>query len=211
MRLRTLFALSLILLILAGLSYQWIDRDVVQWVFAHPDPRLTLFGKMVQHSFTYKVWAPLATLVLIIAWWKQGGLAPMFRSKMGQLSISIFFTVTICAVVKLALGRYRPELFLTQHLYGFSGFPGLVQNDLRTSMPSDHSAIIFCLVITLVCWSRVMLWRFVLIAAGCALVIARVIYLRHFPSDVLAGVVVGMWGSSLAFYWCDLFRNRKST
>jgi len=106
------------------------------------------------------------------------------------LSLSAAFIVT--DALKYLFGRARPPLFFDDGVYGFTWF---ADKDLYTSFPSGHATRAFA-----VCAALALLFRryaVPLYAVAVLIGISRVLALRHYPSDVLAGAFVGV----TAAYW----------
>ncbi len=206
MKLRSLFALTVSIMLFAFLSYQFFDQAVILMLVKHSSPLLTSMGQIIQHLFSFKVWTPLACLSLIFLWWEEGSVKSILGKRSTAFWIGIVIAMGITTVLKFSFGRYRPELFLQapQHLYGFIGFVTQPHFDLITSMPSDHAAVIFSIVTGFCFLVRSFLWRILFCLCGIVLVSFRVIYLRHYPSDVMVGALVGVWAMNLAYLICKV-------
>jgi membrane-associated phospholipid phosphatase len=204
MKIKNLFFLTVIILLLSAWSYYAFDITALNWVNAHPYAWISIYASVVQHAFTFTIWSWLAPLAIIIIWWRAGSLKQALGRRSMQVFLGFLIAMLICFILKTSLGRYRPQLFLTQHLYGFSG--GFTMNYLRASMPSDHSALIFSLIASLAMISRSRFFIFILCIVGLFSVAMRVYMLKHYPSDVGVGIVVGLWASYLAYVICERFR-----
>ena len=96
-------------------------------------------------------------------------------------------------LLKVVFGRYRPELFLTQGLYGFSFFKA---GYWFNSFPSGHAATAFGFLAAI--GNVRPRWRWPLLALATVIAASRVVMCAHFPADVMAGAVVGS-GCALLF------------
>lgn len=206
MTISRLFLLTFNLVCLAAIFYATFDVSIIVWISTHQTPWMLFVGKSVQYSFTFYIWIVVVFVALIRNALRAGNLQAWASQKSTQFFLGVFIAMFICTILKVSLGRYRPEMFLTQHLYGFTGF---ALKNFRNSMPSDHTAIIFSIV-TFFCLSiqRDGL-RVLLVIAGLLLASTRVIYLKHYPSDVLIGMLVGVWGAYLANVFCGFFRSES--
>ena len=198
MSIRNLFFLTLIIVLLSLWSYCCFDLVALQWVKAHPNATIDLIAKIVQHSLSFLIWGWLTPLMLIILWWRSGSLRQAFRRQATQFWLGLFIAMLLCFVIKTMAGRYRPEIFLTQHLYGFAG--GFTYDYFKLSMPSDHTALIFSMITSIAFISRAKFLTLILTLIGLGLAASRVMYLKHYPSDVGIGILVGVWSSYIAFW-----------
>jgi membrane-associated phospholipid phosphatase len=90
-------------------------------------------------------------------------------------------------LIKILVGRSRPELLLYQGIYGFEPFTD--QYDYA-SFPSGHSNTIAALCYGLsIVTGR---FKFILLGIALAVMASRVIVGAHFPSDVLFGAYLGI-------------------
>lgn len=103
--------------------------------------------------------------------------------------------------VKVVFGRCRPELWFEQELYGFSWWS---RDYLRNSFPSGHCTRIFALATALALVCR----KATAPALALALLVgvSRVLALKHYPSDVLAGA----WLGSVSAFWVWYLWKRES-
>jgi len=109
----------------------------------------------------------------------------------------VFFAIGIPAlavsIVKRLIGRARPSDWGPFHYVPFSWNPNYA------SMPSGHSTAAFAAAFAIgAIWpkARVPMW----IYAG-VIAVSRVAVHAHFPSDVIAGAFVGIFGAVLVRNW----------
>lgn len=86
----------------------------------------------------------------------------------------------VCGVLKVTLGRARPELLFSSDLYGFYGFHTIAA---YWSFPSGHTTTIMGLVFGLSALCPKYMWG--LIGFGLPVAISRVLLLQHYFSDVV--------------------------
>jgi membrane-associated phospholipid phosphatase len=90
-------------------------------------------------------------------------------------------------LVKVLVGRSRPELLISQGVYGFKPF---TNQYYYASFPSGHANTIAALCYGLgVVTGR---FRHILLGIALAVMASRVILGAHFPSDVLFGAYLGV-------------------
>ena len=127
-----------------------------------------------------------------------------FSSKMKTgWRLALYFLVTIGSasavvhLVKLVMGRPRPELFAEYGARSLSFFSG--HDWVFESFPSGHSAAVgsfFGAFAMLVPRLRI------LFALGALTIgITRVIVGAHYPSDVAAGLLVGLWTALMTAFF----------
>lgn len=186
------FWLPLILVI--GVSYQWVDRPLCEWVYnrglrEHFSPVATLVE-----------WPPLVTgaapLLLIAASFLPAGRP---RHLLMLTGFSVLVAYVLKNDLKWVFSRYWPMTFVQNpswihdHAYGFQWFQGGVfrGNDQTGSFPSGHSAVAFAALLPLgLVYRRLM--AFVLVLAPLE-ALSMVAFDYHFLSDVLAGSLTGIF------------------
>lgn len=97
-------------------------------------------------------------------------------------------------LLKSLFGRYRPKMFFNEELYGFTFFAPLGESNLA-AFPSGHTCSILALTTALsILKPRLRLPLFLI---GCLIASARVIVAAHYPTDVIAGISLGIWSAYL--------------
>lgn len=111
---------------------------------------------------------------------------------------------TICALLKHAIGRPRPKMYLWYNetaAHWLGGFAGRYQ-----SMPSGHAITTFAIIGVL--WPFFPRLRWFLLAYGILSAVARVMSMTtHFASDVLVGAGLGLL---LAHFFSQQFHKRRA-
>ncbi|WP_411036264.1 phosphatase PAP2 family protein [Shinella sp. BYT-45] len=117
--------------------------------------------------------------------------------------LSLYFFVTIGAtstlvhLFKLVVGRARPELFPELGAYSLTPF---AYDNLYASFPSGHSAAVgaffgaFSMLVPRL--------RPLFLVGALMIGVSRVIVGAHYPSDVAAGLLLGLWTAiATAFFF----------
>lgn len=112
------------------------------------------------------------------------------------LWLSVLLPSLICVGLKITMGRARPELLFTDHLYGFYW---LQKKSYYWSFPSGHSTTIMGFVFGL----SALLPRFcyLYIIVGLILVSTRILLTQHFLSDVLIATYLALLEVGVLFWW----------
>ncbi|MGH3446640.1 MAG: phosphatase PAP2 family protein [Nocardioidaceae bacterium] len=136
---------------------------------------------------TYAWWAGLATLavLLVVAWWRARGLRDSGRAVAVTVLTGAATIVALLVnqhIVSPAIARPRPCQVL-------ANVEVLLPCSNDYSMPSDHTVIAGAFVAGLL----VVSWRLGAAALALALLLAfaRVYVGVHYPSDTLAGLLLG--------------------
>ena len=103
----------------------------------------------------------------------------------------LFAAVAVAGIVtnliKILIGRARPNPFLQEGIYGFH--PWHLDADLR-GFPSGHATTVFALAFALTMIRPH--WRFPAFAVAMVIAATRVIVNAHFLSDIVGGMVVAL-------------------
>jgi len=123
------------------------------------------------------------------------GLAVILSVALAGLSVDVF---------KFLLGRYRPNMYFSDQLYGFAFFEYTYS---KVSMPSGHSGTAFGAMGLLSLVFRRFRWVFLMLGAVTAF--SRIPTLHHYISDVLIGSTFGMASSIFIYNKMKLFEGKK--
>ncbi len=121
--------------------------------------------------------------------------------RVGFLFLAIGVPGLFVTTVKRMIGRARPMIDGGPHPFEFKPF---IWHAAYASMPSGHATTAFSVLVafgTLWPRGRTALWLYAL-----AIVTSRIVVSAHYPSDVLAGAVVGTVGALLVRRWFALRR-----
>jgi undecaprenyl-diphosphatase len=110
--------------------------------------------------------------------------------------LAIGFPVLVVAIIKRLIGRARP--YVPEIVDPFSYEPFGWQESYA-SLPSGHATNAFAAAIAIgALWpkARLPMWIFAVVIAA-----SRIIVTAHYPSDVIAGAVIGTTGAILVRGW----------
>ena len=117
----------------------------------------------------------------------------------GRLSLYFFLTIgatsALVHLFKLIVGRARPELFTEYGAYSLTPF---AYDDLYSSFPSGHSAAVGAFFGAFSMLAPRLRPLFLL--GALTIGVSRVIVGAHYPSDVAAGLLLGLWTAVATAY-----------
>ncbi|RLQ89980.1 undecaprenyl-diphosphatase [Falsibacillus albus] len=108
------------------------------------------------------------------------------KKKNRKMVMEAFLGVCLAMAINAAIGHffYRDRPFVHHHVYR------LIPHAENASFPSDHAAGSFVIAAAIWIWMKRDGWVWMILAA--ALSISRVWTGVHYPSDVLAGMLIGI-------------------
>lgn len=150
----------------AGLAGWWFAVAILGWLFCRGMVALALDGGAAPRWRTYaRSFLYMLTALLV------GG--------------------ALVQILKFVFGRYRPKLWFTDGLYGLAIFHNqYIPFSHTDSFPSGHSQAIFTAMTAMAVIYPAGRRFFFGLAVSVA--ISRVLLGLHFPSDILAGSVLGV-------------------
>ena len=162
--------------------YYWLDIPVIEWFY-------TLRESMVTDIFR------LITKAGESQWYLVAGLAGwiVFRkisTRISSGSLLLFSSVAASGItvntLKALLARARPKLYLENGFYGFDFFH--IGYELN-SFPSGHSTTALSAASALA--TLFPRYRVLFYIAGLLIASSRVVLAVHYPSDIIAGSMLG--------------------
>jgi len=119
-------------------------------------------------------------------------------------SAFLFAAVAVSGIlanlIKLAVGRLRPNLFLSDGSYGFE--PWHLDSNLR-GFPSGHATTMFALAFAIALIRPG--WRPPALAVAIVIAATRVVINAHYLSDVIGGLLVAL----ATVVWLERFFDRR--
>lgn len=158
-----------------------VDYRIEQWINGPAGHTPLLDAAMVGIAATAEVaFAGLVLVWFLIGWWSDA--APLRQEAIAAL-LAAGGALAVNAAVGLAWYRPRP----------FAAHPGtvhvLLPHAADSSFPSDHAAAAFAIAVVLVAAHRP--WGVAALALAALVGYARIYVGDHYPTDILAGGVVG--------------------
>ncbi len=101
---------------------------------------------------------------------------------------------------KRLIAAPRPKAFFEAIGEGVYEVPG-VNVHLAKSFPSGHTASVFALVVFLLLALPYRWYSWLLLLGAMLVGYSRVYLSQHFPVDVVAGALIGIFSGALVFFW----------
>jgi membrane-associated phospholipid phosphatase len=187
-----------ILIFFSMLSYLYVDQSIINLVTTLSPDLIDFFnwitivgdGKII-------ILCILSTLIFRYLYIK-----PRWAAYGWFLTLCICTSGVICNILKMLFGRARPELWLTDHQYGFFW---LKNTSPYWSFPSGHTTVIMSLAFGLsILFPR---HKILFIIASTVVTFSRVVVMKHYVSDVLVAMYLAYFEVMILAH---LFRNKLS-
>lgn len=188
-------ALAGLILALAGLA--WFDGTLSRGATGWPEGVRGFFGRVTDYGLSGWILIPsLLAMLLSFLWWT------IERRRLWRLAVWQVFGLAsfvfvgvglpglVANLVKRVIGRARPELIDQAGPLGFRHF---ANSWVYESFPSGHSTT--AIGIAFVIGFLVPRLFPPALAVGLLVGLSRIAIGMHYPSDVLAGAVLGMLGA----------------
>jgi membrane-associated phospholipid phosphatase len=151
--------------------------------------RITDFG-----TFSWMIYGSGFFVILAYVAYRVGKNETLAGRTKTAWRLPLYFFVTTGAtsalvhLIKLVVGRARPELFAEHGAYSLTPF---AYDDLYSSFPSGHSAAVGAFFGAFSMLAPRLRPLFLL--GALTIGISRVVVGAHYPSDVAAGLLLGLW------------------
>lgn len=165
--------------------------NLPRWIISAFDD-ITDFGKSGWFLWPLGLlFLALAALPPVLAPFSQRVLAAVMV-RVGFLFAAIAMPSLFVTIVKRIIGRARPNVGGSLDPFLFIPFKW---HAAYAGMPSGHATTAFAVLVAFgTLWPR---WRTVLLIYALLIVISRVVVTAHYPTDVLAGALVGVVGAMM--------------
>ena len=180
-----------------------LDRWSVGVVKRLPPGLIAFFDIITDYGRSGWFLVPIGLMLMIVAAACTPSLAAMSQRVLAAVAVRLGFLFTaillpglIFTIVKRLIGRARPLVggSLDPFLYAPLGW-----NVEYSSLPSGHAVNAFAAATALgLLWPKMrpLLWTYAVMIA-----VSRVALTAHYPSDVLAGAIIGVAGTLLIRNW----------
>lgn len=187
MKFKTVIAAILVIgTALIWLFYGTIDLEVIRWSKAHQDTWIKPVSAVLTEFGVSTGW--LVGSLLLWLYLRYKAKKPIWADRVRFFFVSVAVTGLAVIPLKLLFGKARPSKLFDDNLYGFQWCVPHNAYGLQ-GFPSGHTTTAFAVATSL----TLLFPRFAaLFYAGALLVgLSRIGVLYHYPSDVVAGAMLG--------------------
>ena len=178
------------------------DAPIIRMVLRLPEGVVVAFNWITDFGKSVRFLVPIAVMLAVIATLASPALTSMSQRVLAGIAVRLGFLFAAIAlpglvftIVKRLIGRARP--LVGGSLDPFLHHPGWSVE--YASLPSGHAtdaAAVATAIGALWPRTRPLMWTYAALIA-----LSRVVLTAHYPSDVIAGVIVGAAGALLVRDW----------
>lgn len=182
---RLLILLPLLIFMAVGLSYFYMDLPTADFFHQHECRQKLSFLKPLVLLGKWQILLLFSAILMLYFYFIKADKLNYKRSVF--VFSAIFMSSAVCVILKISLGRARPDLWFEQGLYGFYF---LKFHRPYWSFPSGHTSSFFsCMLALSILFPR---YGWALISAGLLMAVSRVMMYHHYISDVLMAIGLTM-------------------
>jgi undecaprenyl-diphosphatase len=180
-----------------------LDSPAVGLAQRLPEWLIEDFDQLTDYGKSPWFLVPIATALLVIAAMASPKLSQMSRGVLAAVAVRLGFLLLAIGLPGLAvtigkrlIGRARPLVNGSVEPFSYRPFGWEVE---YASLPSGHAVDAFAAAMAIgALWPRTrpFMWTYAVLVA-----VSRIVLTAHFPSDVIAGALIGVIGVLLVRDW----------
>jgi membrane-associated phospholipid phosphatase len=179
-------------IVLGGASFFFADMPLAEFFETNRNPVLRWLGESFSLLGLSQWYLVPGGLIGIFCWRSR----PAWSKKGWYVFLSVASTGILSNLIKVCTGRYRPKVYFEQGITGFSPFHPKID---ELAFPSGHATTAFAAAVALGYLLPRFRWYFYAVATLVAF--SRVLLVKHWLSDVIAGAWLGAAGAVLCWAW----------
>ena len=173
------------------------DRQLSAWGQGLQPEIVSFFDDLTRYGESDWILIPSGVLLIVTAavaffmrWKLMRTMLWQFTALYGFIFLGVGAPSLLAALLKRAIGRGRP---LHYDEYGTLQFEPNFLDWTFQSFPSGHATTAFSLALVLAFIAP--RWTYVALVFGALIAVSRVILGAHYPSDIVAGAILGTLGA----------------
>jgi undecaprenyl-diphosphatase len=181
----------------------WVDARAVSAARHLPEWLILIFDHITEFGKSFWLLVPVAVALGAIALAVSPALPRMSQGVLAAIAVRLGFVFVavglpglIFTIAKRLIGRARPFVEGSADPFRYKPLGWSVE---YAGLPSGHAIDAFAIAMAVgALWPRArpVLWTYAVLIA-----VSRVVLTAHFPSDVIAGAVIGVVGVMLVRCW----------
>ncbi len=185
-------AMALLIIVLISLTYFYIDKPLAYY-FHNLDLRTNLFVlNWITKLGLGIVYIP--TFLLFAGYFRYISPNPVAEGRSWFLALCVIIPSLVCVLLKVLLGRARPDLLFSAQLYGFYGIQGHAS---FWSFPSGHTTVVMGAAYGLSAVFPRQSYAF--IGVGLLIAFTRVFLTHHYLSDIMVASYLSLLEVGIIF------------
>lgn len=179
--------------LLCTLVFLYMDKPLAEILYAQDVSTRYIFISWLTHLGLFALYSSLFFAAAL--WFRYVKKNALNEARCWFLWLCVLFNGSLCVVLKIFLGRARPELWFEHGFYGFYGFE---YHSVFWSLPSGHTTTVMTVAFGLsVLFPR---FRSLFILTGLSVALSRVLLVHHYLSDIMAAVYLSLTGTGFLLW-----------